>query len=113
MKNEFFTLSIVLISVILIAGCVSEKAPSKEENLETLKQKCIQACENAVEKGKDLSNGPCILDPMENEDWVCDVAHEPRQPVDNQRKNQCDAWHSGKAKHFIEVTPTCEFIKAR
>jgi hypothetical protein len=45
-------------------------------------------------------------------DWVCDVAHEPRQPVDNLRENQCDAWHAGTATHFIEVTPECEFIKA-
>jgi len=44
---------------------------------------------------------------------VCDVAHQPRQDVDNDRKNQCDAYHDGRASHFVEVDPTCAFIEVK
>lgn len=97
-----------ILFVILLAGCVSQTKP-KGENFESLKQECIQACENALEQGRNLTNGPCLLDPMENENWVCDVAHEPRQLVDDKPENQCSSY--GKtAKYFIEVTPNCEYI---
>ncbi len=79
----------------------------------TPEQACIQLCLKAKQQGLDLSNGPCLSDFMEwnVEDYVCDVAHWPRQPVDNKRENQCNAWHSGKAHHFVEVDPECNFIR--
>jgi hypothetical protein len=97
-----------LFGIILVNGCIGS-APT--DNTENLKQSCIQACENALDQERDLNNGPCLLDPMSDPEWVCDVAHDPREAVDNLRENQCDAWHAGTAKHFIEVTPDCKFIK--
>ncbi len=44
--------------------------------------------------------------------WVCDVAHSPREDVDNLPENQCREFGEGKANHFVEVNPNCEFIKA-
>jgi len=87
---------------------------TQQESIEeTVKQLCIQACMDARSKGQDLSNGPCLLDPVpQYPEWVCDVAHWPRQPIDNLRENQCDAWHAGTAKHFVEVDPNCNFIRS-
>lgn len=74
---------------------------------------CIKKCNELLNAGTNLSSGPCILDPVpEMNEWVCDIAHQPRQAVDNARENQCNAWHNSSAKHFIEITPECEFIKS-
>jgi hypothetical protein len=83
--------------------------------------------------------GPCLSDRESRwavDNWVCDVAHLPRQvrgkgarecesartrdatseltraaqPVDNKRKNQCDDFHAGKARHFVEVDTRCNPI---
>jgi hypothetical protein len=74
---------------------------------------CINKCKSELALGKDLSNGPCLLDPIPlAEDWVCDVAHWPREDVDNLPENQCNTYREGKATNFVEVTPKCEFIRA-
>lgn len=62
--------------------------------------------------GMDMSNGPCIaneLDPY----WVVDVAHNPRQPIDDLPENQCSAFREGKAKHFIELDIEGSLIKIK
>jgi len=75
-----------------------------------LVNECISLCISA-KQSKELSNGPCLAEHMSNPDWVCDVAHWPREAVDNLAENQCSSY--GKtAKHFIEVTPDCKFIRA-
>lgn len=79
----------------------------------TPKELCIKGCNELLNEGADLSAGPCILDPIpEMSEWVCDIAHNPREEIDNKRENQCNAWHNNSAKHFVEITPECEFIKS-
>lgn len=110
-------LPLLVFALFLLSGCVEEKVIVNEvstyEKVESQKaefnavNECIEACSKAT---IPLSNGPCLLNPMFNPEWVCDVAHSPRQEIDNQIENQCSAF--GKtASHFIEVTPECELIK--
>ncbi len=74
--------------------------------------KCITLCQDALAAGKNLAKGPCLSDGMSFEpDWVCDVAHYPRQPIDDQPENQCADFRSGKANHFVEVNENCNLIK--
>jgi hypothetical protein len=89
-------------------------APALEElSQETAVDLCVNACLEAKAQGRNLSPGPCLLDPIDEiPAWVCDVAHSPRTEADDQRENQCDAWHDKSASHFVEVDPECEFIKA-
>ncbi|MEM2822267.1 MAG: hypothetical protein QXE64_01605 [Candidatus Pacearchaeota archaeon] len=104
---------IAFIALILCSGCkekLSEDRGLKEGTKEL--ELCMAACLSALAKNQSLENGPCLLDPIENSDWVCDIAHWPREQVDNLRENQCNAWHNGTAKHFIELTPECKFIRA-
>lgn len=104
------------IIAIVVAGCVFYFLKSgKNEVVE----QCILLCKKALEQGVNLSNGPCLSDENPEwkfEKWVCDVAHWPRQSVDNLRENQCNEWweakHAGREIHFIEVTPSCKFIRA-
>jgi len=104
-----YLLPLALIPVILLSGCIVQN----NSEAENTKQICIKACEDTVKTGRDLSNGPCLLNPIqEYPNWVCDVAHEPRQVVDNSPENQCSVFREGRASHFVEVTPECSFIKS-
>jgi len=105
MKKIFCILLLFLVFSFL--GCTQK---SEEEKA---KLACIEECKKALNEGKDLSFGPCLLNPIkELPDWVCDVAHSPREAVDNLEENQCSAYRQGKAKHFVEVDPSCNFIRA-
>ena len=94
---------IFLLLLILVSGCIGDEK-------EIAKNKCIALCKEFKNNGTDLSNGPCLSNEI-IEDWVCDVAHWPRLDVDNDPRNQCPAF--GKtARHFVEVDPNCNFIRA-
>ncbi|MEM1536032.1 MAG: hypothetical protein QXQ82_02515 [Candidatus Pacearchaeota archaeon] len=100
-KKEVLIFLVLIALLTISAGCKNNE----------LVDECRKACRDALSAGRDLSEGPCLLDPMSNAEWVCDIAHKPREAIDNLRENQCNAWHNGTAKHFIELTPNCELIK--
>lgn len=62
--------------------------------------------------GEDLSNGPCLSNEVVP-DWVADIAHDPRQAVDDLPENQCSAYREGKAHHFVELDPAGSLIRAQ
>lgn len=76
---------------------------------------CKAICTVAKKSGIDLTNGPCLSEMYPEKwdipDWVCDVAHAPRQPVDNLPENQCSEFREGKAHHFVEVDENCKVIR--
>jgi hypothetical protein len=72
------------------------------------------AFKQAQQAGKDLSTGPCISESLPGvSDWVADIAHDPRQPVDDQPANQCQSYREGKTHHFVELTPEGTLIRAQ
>src|SRR4030043_1448798 len=76
---------------------------------------CMNSCIHTLEAGDSasLQNGPCLLDPINVQpEWVCDIAHSPRLPIDNLPENQCSFYRSGNSTHFIELTPECVLIRA-
>ena len=104
---------VLIILVMLLSGCLARQG-DKTTFDELARIKCIELCE-AAKKTTDLSNGPCLSDNNLDwgvKDWVCDVAHWPREDVDNKPENQCQEFRSGKAHHFIEVDTNCNFIRA-
>ena len=98
-----------LVLVALCLSCGSSVDPSAIDQ-------CRHSCLQAKNANVDLSNGPCLSDSLPSgvvtPDVVCDVAHEPRQPVDDQAQNQCKAYLNGSAHHFVEVDPNCTFLRA-
>jgi hypothetical protein len=74
----------------------------------------MQAYHEAKQSGVDLNRGPCIAEQLPDlPDWVADVAHEPRQPVDDQAANQCQRFRNGEAHHFVELDPSGQLIRAQ
>ena len=95
------TLFILIIFAFLLVSC------SRTTQNNEIVARCIELCRSYPDS---LENGPCLSNNIAP-DWVCDVAHSPRQAVDNLPENQCSAFREGKAHHFIEVDENCELIK--
>jgi hypothetical protein len=88
----------------LVAGCGGAEASD-----ETI-ARAQAAYERAKARGVDMSRGPClgVIEPG----WVADVAHDPREDVDDEPENQCAAYRSGEADHFVELDPEGELIRS-
>ncbi|MBN2042652.1 MAG: hypothetical protein JW754_02500 [Candidatus Aenigmarchaeota archaeon] len=109
-----FGLILLVLGLVLASGCVSSEPPVGNSP-EDAKAKCVYLCQFEKARGTDLTNGPCISDGSDDwevPDWVCDVAHDPRLAVDNLMENQCEDFRNGRANHFVEVNPECNFIKS-
>ena len=114
----------IFISFIL-AGCQVERSkPSLDLNklnwgleAQIALQKAQEIYQQAKNAGQDSTNGPCLSNALHgNADypetmWVLDIAHNPREAVDNQPENQCLAFREGKAENFIELDPNGQLIK--
>jgi hypothetical protein len=103
----------VLVGALLFTlGCAA--APTKAGSAEA-DNACEAACKAALAAGRDLANGPCLSDDKPAgviaPDFVCDVAHSPREKIDDDPANQCAAFRAGKASHFVEVDPACKLIR--
>ena len=96
----------LLLLVIFFSGCVSQPKPDAE----LAKDMCIKECQKALDSNQDLNNGPCLSNQI-IKDWVCDIAHSPRQLVDDNSINQCNAFGSDEAHHFVEVDTGCNLIR--
>lgn len=108
-------LSVFLAFIVLLSGCVTQPPTDQDDcvgcDAAAVIDECIALCGDALDSGQDLSSGPCLASPMSDPDWVCDVAHDPRTAVDNLAENQCEAYRSGAAHHFVEVDEGCALIR--
>lgn len=103
----------LLLSLIFFSGCTQQLKPDTWVMTEA-RVTCMNLC-NSTKSKQDLSNGPCLPDNNSDwnvNDWVCDVAHSPRQDVDDLTENQCQAFRNGQAHHFVEVDTECNLIRA-
>ena len=99
--------ALLLAGLALAAGCGGGAGEDERD-------RAIAAAEAAYEEaraeGVELADGPCLGVVLEN--WVADVAHDPRQGVDDRAENQCEAYRSGEAEHFVELDPDGNLIRA-
>jgi hypothetical protein len=103
--------AIALILAAFIAGCGGGSSSGESE-----KGMAIAAAKFLVagQAKRDLSDGPCLSEGLPGmSDWAVDVAHDPRQPVDDQPANQCESVRDGKTHHFVELTPDGKLIRAQ
>ena len=102
---------IAVVAAVAVTGCGDEE-PSEDE-----KDRAVAAAADAYEQaraeGAELESGPCIAEELPGlSDWVADVAHDPREDVDDDPANQCRRYREGEADHFVELTPEGELIRA-
>ncbi len=115
---EKFLRLLFIIGVLILGGATCTRRPVLEVNAPPVKTDAERATEEAKKvfaqlkaAGVDMSNGPCLSNEV-IPDWVADVVHWPRQAIDNDPANQCPAYREGKARHFVELDPEGNFIRA-
>jgi hypothetical protein len=89
------------------AGCGGEPDAAEQDRAVAAAK---EAYAKAKAEGMNFAAGPCLGVIMEN--WVADVAHDPRRDVDDEPGNQCEAYRSGDADHFVELDPEGNLIRA-
>jgi hypothetical protein len=105
-------LAVALASVLLFAGCGGDDGASDGEREQAIAQ-AQEAYDRARTSGTNLVDGPCIAESLTDlPDWVVDIAHDPREDVDDDPANQCRRYRDGEASHFVELTPEGELIRA-
>ena len=82
----------------------------KEAEKDLAIAKCKELFQREQSGGIDFSKGPCLSQAI-IPNWVCDVAHNPREDVDDKLENQCSAFREGKAEHFVELDLGGNLIK--
>jgi hypothetical protein len=94
----------LLVGLVFLAGCGGAEADDETVRL------AQRAYERAKAAGVDMSRGPClgVIKPG----WVADVAHDPRQDVDDEPENQCAAYRNGEADHFVEIDLDGKYIRS-
>lgn len=110
---------VVLVAIWAIALIVGSGGRGSGEEVAELTQKDIDAIvqhgqvalTEKINAGEDISNGPCLDNAETYENWVIDIAHDPREPVDDEPGNQCSAYRSGKAEHFVELSTFGDIIQ--
>jgi hypothetical protein len=94
--------------VLIVAGC-----GGTPENRDRAIEEAKAVFAAAKSEGADLEAGPCIAEELPGAPgWVADVAHDPREDVDDDPANQCVRFRDGKATHFVELSPEGELIRA-
>jgi hypothetical protein len=103
---------VVLLAAVLGVGCGGGDEASESEREQAIAQ-AQQAYDQARTSGTNLADGPCIAESLTDlPDWVVDIAHDPREDVDDDPANQCQRYRDGEASHFVELTPEGELIRA-
>ena len=96
---------------LVAAGCGGDDSSDSERDRAIAA--ADQAYDQAVLRGDDLQVGLCIAEEVPDlTDWVVDIAHDPREDVDDDPENQCQRYRDGDASHFVELTPDGELIRA-
>ncbi len=131
LNKKVLSLSLFILVVFVISGCTKDNNANDNSFTATeivtgvadLKIKEKADKDLAVAKAKelwriqfqmeeDLSNGPCLSNNL-IPDWVGDIAHNPREAVDDLPENQCSAYWAGTAHHFVELDQDGNLINAQ
>jgi hypothetical protein len=99
--------------VLALAACGSKGSNVQPSGSQKAVDEAQVAFRQVQASGQDLSAGPCISESLPGlPDWVADVAHDPRQAVDDEPANQCQRYRSGQAHHFVELNLDGQLIRA-
>ena len=103
---------------IIFAGNYFVNFPNEEVMGTTTSDESRVAIQRAYEVyeeyrviGLNMEKGPCLTNDL-MDDWVLDIAHDPRQEIDNDSGNQCKDYLFGEKSHFVELSPDGELIRA-
>ncbi len=101
-------------AVAALAATLTACGGASESERDRAVTAALQAYGDARAALGSLARGPCIAERLPGlPDWVADIAHEPRKPVDDRPRNQCRRYRAGEAHHFVGLTPGGEVIRVQ
>ncbi len=104
-------LSVMLVAILLPLLPALTFSSAKDDRTEATK-KAMEIYGKQKAAGISFDDGPCLSEDLMT-DWVADIAHKPRQPVDDQPEHQCQSYRQGKARHFVELDPEGNVLSAQ
>lgn len=110
MKQKGFSVIYIVLFVLLIIGVVSIVLKNPGSTSQKVIDLAKELYQEKKAQGLNFNNGPCLSNNM-LPDWVVDIAHDPRQPIDDVPENQCAAFKEGKAHHFVELDTKGNLIR--
>lgn len=102
---------VILTAFFTLVINARESKPSRSEQ-ETAINQAKLLYNYTRQRGQDLSDGPCLSNAL-MPNWVLDIVHSPRLPVDDLPQNQCAAYIEGSARHFVELDVEGDFIRIK
>jgi len=115
-KVGLFWALIVYILVVGLIVVINSKPPVYKEGKSVVTDNAIAGAKAIYRKktaeGVDFSAGPCLTNDL-MPDWVVDLVHEPRQPIDDVPANQCPAFLEGRATHFVELDLSGNLVRVK
>lgn len=118
--QAFLVFIIILVGILVASFLIYSQSPKSESGYrpglwpeaDTAVNQAQFVYKLKKEGNLDLSTGPCLSnDLMPN--WVADMVHLPRQPIDDLPENQCSAYLEGRAKHFVELDLDGNLIRVK
>ncbi len=111
-------LVILVLTTLILTGYLTlavnnafVKGPTKSE-IDTAVNQARYLYSQRKKLGEDFINGPCLSEAL-LPGWVVDIAHSPRQPIDDLPQNQCQLYREGRVNHFVELDINGNLIRAR
>ena len=99
--------------VLALAACGNSGSQVSQSDRDKAVDEAQAAFRQAQAGGRDLTTGPCISESLPGlPDWVADVAHDPRESIDDEPANQCQRYRAGDAQHFVELNLDGTLIRA-
>ncbi len=105
------TVIITTAYLTLLVNSNSPKVASRSE-IDIAINQALYFYRQEKEMGKDFTSGPCLSNAL-MPNWVLDIVHSPRQPVDDLIQNQCPAFLEERTQHFVELDTEGNFVRAR
>ena len=99
----------------IFIGLFLSSLPAFATSRDAAKERAVLICDEQIKKipPEEWKKGPCISDGQNKlADWVVDVAHSPRQAVDDEPSNQCTAFVEKRITKFVELDTGCNVIRA-
>lgn len=96
---------------VWVAKGTPYEKPADVRQQEFLIREAQLALKVIKDQQQDLSSGPCLGTIFQ--DWVADIAHTPRQAIDDDLANQCKEYQDGQAGHFIELSADGDVLRVQ
>ena len=110
---SLFVAGVLIATTLGLAACGSSGSNVSQSDRDQAVDQAQAAYRQFLATGQPLGSGPCIAETLPSlPDWVADVAHQPRLPLDDEPGNQCQRYRDGEAHHFVELDENGNLIRA-